>query len=192
MGVLEFILGELDEMYIIKHVTKRHDEARNIYQNRNMTVRDDDEFGDMVADYYNYHFSKCVARSAKLSRSEATGRAKEIIENAYKIRGSDILKAYYDGKHGTDGGMYKILDLISDTLKEESVKRHIRDVLDRHIQPSNFKEKVSIILEIFNKIGSRVPGIDYATPERYAHNYEQLVLAISEHYKTQSMIFRRL
>lgn len=192
MAVLDHILAELDEMYIVNNVTKQHDEARNMYPIRVMTVSDDIEFDNMIADYYNFHFGKCISHGANLSRSEAAGRAKEIIAKEYSSRGMKKVNAYYDGKNGTNSGMYRILDTISESIKEDAVERHIRDVLDRYIQPSSFPEKVSIIIEIFNMIGRRDPHIDYEYPERYASNYEELVRAIANYLKTQSMIFRRL
>ncbi|MFC2085205.1 hypothetical protein ACFLS9_09115, partial [Bacteroidota bacterium] len=159
---------------------------------RNMTVNDDIEFDNMIADYYNYHFGRCISTGAKLIRSESAGRAKEIIEKGYKSKGLEKLNAYYDGKYGTNGGMYRILDLIAESLKEQAVKYHIRDVLDRYIEPSSFDEQVSIVKEIFQKIGYSLPYIDYDHPERYARNYEELIRALVEHIKLQYAIFRRL
>jgi hypothetical protein len=88
--------------------------------------------------------------------------------------------------------MRAILDMLMESLKEEAVERHIRDVFDRYIQPSSYEERVAIIKELLNKIGRHSPYVDYDHPERYAHNYEELIRALVEHIRNQSAIFRRL
>ena len=192
MSTLDNILRELDETYLVKHITKKHDEARIQYPLKSITVGDDTEFDDTIADYYNYHFTKCISSGGKLSRAESAGRAKEIITKEYRRKGMDKLNAYSDGKTGTNGGMRAILDMLMESLKEEAVERHIRDVIDRYIQPSSYEEQVAIVKELLNKIGRHSSYVDYDHPERYARNYEELIRALVEHIRNQSAIFRRL
>jgi len=192
MSVLEKILQELDEAYIVQQITKKHDEARMQYRLNSITVSDDTEFDDVIADYYNYHFGKCISPGASLSRAEAAGRAKEIIDREYRRKGMDRLNAYSDGKEGTNGGMRIILDIIMEHLKAESVELHVRDVIDRYIAPSSFEEQTNIIIEIIKKAGINTSNIDSDHPERYARNYEELIRGLVESIKTQSAKFRRL
>jgi len=192
MGTLDNILRELDETYIVEHITKKHDEARIQYSLNGITVDDDTEFDNVIADFYNYQFTKCISSGGSLSRAEAAGRAKEIITKEYRRKGMDKLNAYSDGKTGTNGGMRAILDKVMESLKEEAVERHIRDVIDRYIQPSSYEEQLSIVKELLNKIGRHSTYVDYDHPERYARNYEELIRALVEHIRNQSSIFRRL
>jgi len=192
MKVLNKILDELDELYIVKNITKKHYEARNKFSDREMTVPDDTEFDNMIAEYYNYQYSRCISGGSDLPRSISAGEAKKRIERKYKSKGLDMLNAYYDGKNGENGGMFGIYDIISNALIEEAKEHHIRDVIARFIQPSNFDEKVAIIKEIFKWIGPEKHYIDYDHPERYVHNYEELIKIIAESMKKQDNIFRRL
>jgi hypothetical protein len=192
MNTLDLILKELDETYIAEFVTRIHDETRMQYPLHSIVVKDDIEFDDIIADYYNYHFTKCISSGGILSRSEAAGRAKEIIERAYKAKGMDKLNAYSDGKIGTNGGMRSILDIIMESLKEKSIEMHIQDVIDRHVQPSSYDEQVEIIRELIFRIGGLSKYIDKSRPERYARNYEELIKALVKNINVQSTIFRRL
>ena len=192
MSKLDSILQELDELHIVNTITKQHDEARMGYQLSGITVSDDAEFDTVVADYYNFHFTTCISRGGSLPRAEAAGRAKEIIENAYRRKGMDRLTAYSDGKNGTNGGMRAILDIILERLKEEAVERHIRDVIDRYVAPSDFEEQVSLVREIIARMGHKPSYIDPNRPERYARNYEELIRGLVESVKVQSGTFRRL
>ena len=191
MSVLDRVLDELDESYIVDHVTEGHDQARIQYHLSSNTVLDDTEFDDVIADYYNHHFSRCFS-SGGLSRAEAAGRAKEIIERGYRRRGQDKLHAYADGKSGYNGGMRVILDIIMDLLKEEAIERHIRDVLDRYVAPTSFDEQVEIVGEIISRTGLSSQYVDASHPERYARNFEELVRALVESMKLQATKFRRL
>ena len=151
----------------------------------------DAEFDNVIADYYNQHFSKCMSNSG-LSRAEAAGRAKEIIEQAYRRKGQDKLTAYSDGKQGYNGGMRTILDAIADAIKEEAIERHVRDVLDRYVAPSSFDEQVAIVREIIARVGASSSIAEPHRPERYARNYEELTRMLAAAIRIQSEKFRRL
>ena len=191
MSILENILNELDEKYLLDHVTKKHDEARIQFRITSITVQDDIAFDSLISDYYNYHFTKCISNGGTLPRAESAGRAKDIIEKYYKRKGLDKLNAYSDGKSGENGGMRQILDIIMESMKEEAVERHMRDVIDKYIAPSSWEEQVEIIKEIINRIKDS-PHLDRNNPERYAKNYEELIRFLVELYKMESRLFRRM
>jgi hypothetical protein len=191
MATIDNILKELDETYITQHVTRKHDEARLQYRLNSITVSSDTEFDDTIADYYNFHFSQAIALGAQLPRSEAAGRAKEIIDRETQRKGRDRLHVYDDAKTGNNGGMRFILDLIMEHMKTEAIERHIRDVIDRYIAPSDFAEQVEIIRQIITRFGSS-SHLDPSYPERYARNYDELIRGLSDSINMQASKFRRL
>ena len=85
------LLNEIDERTIARREGLPHDEARIRYPLRSNTIGNFDEFSNAIADYYNYHFTACVSRGGHLSRSEAAGRAKELLEKEYRRRNGDIV-----------------------------------------------------------------------------------------------------
>jgi len=192
MGVLEKILSELDEPYVIEHVTGQHDDARASFHLSSNTVSDDAGFDELIAKYYNYQFTKCVSRGGELSRAYAGGVAKDILVNDYRNRGMDKLNVYQDGKTGSNGGIQKILDIIHRRLKSEAFEFHIRYVLDRYVGPTSFEEQTSIIREIIQRTGLSSAQIDTQHPERYARNYEELIRALAKGLQSQYASFRRL
>ena len=191
MATIDNILKELDETYITQHVTNKHDEARLQYRLKSNTVSSDTEFDDTIADYYNYHFSQAIAPGAQLPRSEAAGRAKEIINRETQRKGRDRLHTYDDAKTGNNGGMRFILDLIMEHMKAEAFEYHLRDVIDRYIAPSSFEEQVEIIRQIITRFGSSI-HLDPSNPERYARNYDELIRGLSDAINMQASKFRRL
>jgi len=192
MGVLQQILNKLDESFVIEHVTGQHDDARIQFHLNGNTVPSDRAFDDLIAEYYNHHYTKCVSGGGELSRAEAAGKAKNILEHDYRNRGMDKLNAYQDGKTGSNGGMRKILDIIMEGLKSEALEFHIRDVLDTFVAPSSFEEQTSIIRELIQRTGLSSTQIDTQHPERYARNYEELIRALARGLQSQYASFRRL
>ena len=56
--------------------------------------------------------------------------------------------------------MMKVLDIIMDGLKEESIENHYRDVIDRYVATSSWDEQLHIIKEYLKRIPD-TSHIDY-------------------------------
>jgi hypothetical protein len=193
MGSLESLLSAMDELAIAKNVGIPHDEARMSYSPGKNTVESFDEFSGVIADYYKYHIGQCVVQGGVVSRTEAAGRAKEILEQEYRRQGGDIVTAYNDAHDGTNGGLRVILDRIAEQLKAESVERYLRDVLDRYVEPNSWEQKVDIMRQFLARFAHQLSSsIRADQPERYAANFEELIRAYVESLRRTSSVFRRL
>jgi len=193
MPVLNSLITSLQELTIAQEVAIRHDEARVRYRLNANTVPNFRGFEDAITDYYAYHFGECIARGAHLSREEASGRAKELIEQGYRRRRGDIVSAFTDARDGTNGGLRQILDIIADGLKEDSIVRYTRYQFDTYIAPNDFDAKVDLIRQFFRQFGHQLPSsVDLNRPERYCTSYQELVNAFVQGLRETSSIFRRL
>jgi hypothetical protein len=193
MAAIDNLLAALDELTIAQQVTLAHDEARRSYPLRCSTVGDFDQYSDLLADYYDHHFSCCVSRGGTLPRSEAAGRAKEILEREYRRRNGDIVTAFNDAHNGTNGGLLAQLNLIVEALKTESVERYIREMFDRHVTPNSWQDKVEIIRQFISRCGANLASsIRADQPERYAQNFRDLIRSYVDSLRQTSSIFRRL
>jgi hypothetical protein len=192
MGSLENLVAALDELEIARNVTNPHDEARMDYALSKNTVGDFEEFTDVIAEYFNYHFSRCVVPGGAMSRTEAAGRAKEILVQEYGKQGGNIITGYNDAHHGTNGGLRVILDKIAEQLKKESVERYIRDAFDRYVTPNSWEQKLDIIRQFIARYGPELSSsIRADQPERYAQNYEELIRAFIDYLKNIASRYRR-
>jgi hypothetical protein len=193
MPAITSLLAALDERTIAQRVAIPHDEARMCHPLHSNTVTSWDQFSDIVADYYNHHFTTCVSNGGALSRSEATGRAKEILEREYRRQNGDIVTAYNDAHDGTNGGLRLVLDKIAEGLKAESVERYMRDMFDRHVAPNSWEDKVAIIRQFIAQCGVHLSSsIRADQPERYARDFEELIRSYVAALQRTSSIFRRL
>lgn len=193
MPAIDSLLGALDERQIAQQVGLPHDEARMRYPLRSNTASSFEEYSDLIADYYNHHFTQCVSRGGALPASEAAGRAKEVLEREYRRRGGDIVAAFNDARDGTNGGLRVQLDLIAEALKTESVERYIREMFDRHVAPNSWEDKVEIIRQFISQCGANLASsIQPDQPERYAQNVQELIRSYVTSLQRTSSIFRRL
>ena len=193
MNTIDRMLRELDERFVAQRIGIPHDEARLSYRLDRNTVIDYREFEWIIGDYYNHHFTACVSHGGRLTSTEATSRAKEILEAEYKRRGGNVNNAYNDAHDGTEGGLRGILDVLANHLKAEAVERHIRQVFDRYVTPISWEEKVEIMRQFLARFGRDLsPHVRVDQPERYAGDWQELVRAYVEALRRASTVFRRL
>jgi len=193
MGSAESLLAALDERRIAERVGIPHDQARISYPLRSNTVSSFNEFDDLLADYCNHHSAACIGRGGVLFRADAAGKAKEILEQEYRRQGGGLVSAYNDAHDGTNGGMRLILDRIAEGLKAEAVRHYMREIFDRHVSPNSWEQKVAIIREFIANCGVHLASaIRSDQPERYAHDYEELIRSYVAALQRTSSVFRRL
>ena len=193
MGTINSLLSALDEREIARQVAMRHDDARMQYHLPSNTVRDFDQFTALIADYCNYHYTRCVSRGGNLAPSEAYGRAKELLENEYRRRRGDIVSAFNDASDGTNGGMRAVLDIICEGIKTEAIERYVQSAFDSHVSPNSWDQKVEMISQFISYNGNVLSSSIVASqPERYAHDYSELIRSYTEGLKQTSAMFRRL
>jgi hypothetical protein len=186
------LLWALDERQIAEAVGLLHDEARMSFPLQRNTVSSFDEFSRIIGGYVSHHYAYCVARGGTMSPAEAVSWAKEILEDEYRRRGGDIVSAYNDAHEGTNGGLRVTLNTIADRIKADSVERYIRDVLDQHVAPNSWEDKVALMREFLARCGvSLSTSVRADQPERYAQNYRELVRAYVRALQQTSTVFRR-
>lgn len=190
---IENLLDDLNERRIAQRVGIQHEETRMNYPLRSNTVGSFEEFNRMITDYCIYHFTTCVTPGGSLSRSDAAGRAKGLLEREYRRHSGDIVTAYNDAHDGTNGGVRHVLDIIAEGLKAESVEAYVREVFDGNVAPNSWEQKVEIIRQFIDKCGVYLSSSIRANqPERYANNYRELIDSYVSALQKTSSIFRRL
>lgn len=193
MTSINSLMSELDERTIAQRLGIAHDETRMQYPLRSNTVGNFSEFSNVITDYYNYHHTRCVSRGGSMPRSEAYGRAKELLEREYRKRNGDIVSAFNDAHDGTNGGMRVVLDTIAEGIKAEVVERYITDCFDRHVAPNSWDQKVEIIRQFIASCGNMLSSsIVAAQPQRYANDYSGLIRSYIDGLQRTSSMFRRL
>jgi len=134
-----------------------------------------------------------VSKGGRLSPGQAYGLSKTVLEKDARKRGGDIVSIFNDASRGTNGGMRVVLDIICEGIKTEAVERYVQDVFDRHVAPNSWDQKVDMIKQFISHCsGMLSSSIVASQPERYAHNYSDLVRSYVEGLRQTSAMFRRL
>ena len=186
------LLAELDERRIAQVVGIPIDEARMRHALQSNTVFSFAEFDSAITDFYNYLFTTYVSHGGSLPASEASSRAKEILEKEYRKKNGDIVMAYNDGHDGTNGGMRTVLDTITHGVKMAAIENYIRHLFDFHVSPNDWTQKVEIIKQFISQCGVHLSSsIRTEQPERYASNYIDLIRSYVDALQMTSSRIRR-
>ena len=189
---IQALLSDLSEQTIARKVAVPHDEARLAYRLRANTVKDWPDFERIITDYFQHHYALCVTGGGRIGRSQAAGRAKEIINQGYRRQGGDTRSAFRDCQDGVNGGLRQLLDVLCDSIKEEAVQFYTRDVFDRYLPPDDWARQKDMVAQFIRHCGVALPGIDPSDPGRYARDIETLVTAFVHSLRQTSTIFRKL
>ena len=191
MPDINALLADLDERQIAR-IGIPHDETRMRFPLESNTVADFNQFREIITSYYNYHYTTCVSRGGSLPASEAYGRAKELLEREYRRHGN-IVTAFNNANTGANGGLRVVLDVICDGLKAEQIERYITNLFDRCVAPNSWVQKVELIGQFISQCGPYLSSSIKATqPERYAHDWTELIRSYVTGLQETSSIFRRL
>lgn len=174
---IDDLLDEISPELVAQRVGSAHDTARLSYSCPVRGIATLSDFETAITDYYQHHFTSCIGRGGRISQVNARGRAREIVDASYRSRGGNFLSAFRECRDGIGHGLRGILDIICDELKAEGEERYIRDAFDRHVCPSSWRDRVDIMRQFLERYGTYIPCEGRRTPEEYANDYEDLILA---------------
>jgi len=194
MAAIDVLLSAINERTIAQQVGIEHDQARAMYRDYSVVVDNYREFERIITEYYQYHCSRCMARGGRLDDAQASSAAKDILSEEYRRKhNGDVNSAFDDARHGTNGGMRSILDIIANDLKTQAIENYIHSVFDRVVTPVEWHDKIEIIRQFIDCCGVHLhDSIDRNSPERYAQNYSELIRAYVDNLEPVSSMFRRL
>ncbi len=196
MSTIDSMLCELSEHAIVQNVCRKHEEARLNYtfcsRQGSTTVRDFAEFTEILGDYVQYVYSRCVIHGGYIAREDAASIGKEILESFGSRRNADVMTCYMDCKEGLNVGVLRCLDTLFEGLKQQAVERYTRDVFDRYIPPDDWDLRERLVVEFILRYDKLLPGIDKTRPARYAHDIETLIRAVLRATKEMASVYRRI
>lgn len=188
---LQGILSELDELTVAQRVTRRHDEARASFHLDSVVVRGDEDFRHVVVKYMMHHIQ--YTGGGTMSRDEAWGRARKILERGPHGQTISIATVVTDAANGQKGSMPAVLDRIADSFKSEAVEHYYTSVFDRHIGLTSLENQVAIIKQLRAMFGSALPDwVHHQPAESLARDYREFVRAIVQNKERMSETIRRI
>lgn len=192
MTIINDLMRELDEGVIARQIGLKHDNARVQYQLRTNIVEDYRSFIDLITDYYNYHFQQ-VYQCGPLLRTDAEGKAKALVNQAYRQNRGDIMSAFKEARDSVNGGLRRVLDAIADAMKGEHIEQYVESVFDRHVDPNDLESMAEIIRQFMAEHGNQFRSVlEIDKPEFYARDYKQLIQIYADVIRQGSSSYRRI
>jgi hypothetical protein len=177
----------------LAQVTLPYEEARNQMRLDRNTVPDFHAFEALIGNTVDTVHTSCVSHGGNLPWDDAVGRAKEYLEHHHRRHGGTIVSAYNDAHDGTNGGAMGVVNIIVDSMKNEAIERYIRAVFDREIGPHSWPDKVEIMRQFLAECGPHLSSsVDLDDPERYAHDYQEIIQSYVAALQRSASTLRRL
>ena len=129
------VMQLLDREWVYRHVLRAHDQARESFHARSLSVATAGEFADAVAGYVQHHVRK--VEGTELSPTAAAGLAVGVLREGFE-RGAladGYLAALAAGLGKTQGGMPDVFNGLARGLRERALRNHVEAVFHAHIDP---------------------------------------------------------
>ena len=178
MGKLNAIMKLLDPRVIAEKIDSPHSFARHSYPFDGSMPTSFQDFQKRLQSYYKHH---CAAIGiGKFPDEISNHNAMKIVENAFSDRGG-IRYAYQNTVTGMDNGMAALHDAIANVLQEQHRTSYIRFVIDTHIDPLDFDQKVAVVRELLETYYIPWSVYDRVSPEELATNHYAILFSLVQH-----------
>ena len=174
-ALLNQLLGELDPETIEQRACRKFDEARASFSLDTVTVENNEEFLDSITSFYAHLLRRAGAGPTSPTSGNLSADVLDVLNKAIHGR-EDYNSILAEAKNASRGGLRFILDLVTEHLKNEAREKYIFRTFKEAIDPLDTDTRVSLIAAIMKREGDRLPpDIASQPPERYAHQYEEIL-----------------
>lgn len=167
---LEEILESIRKSTVAEKVGHKHDLARLSYHDYQSRVSSSAEFKSGVIRYVRHHLSQIEANESTIPDE----RAYEIAVPFLEKRWGNMEDVGYNAVMGLEGGMYTILDVVSDGLRREDEERYIESVFQKY--ESYPGQIIQIMQEFVLRVRTHMlPGETIKPAEELAKNWKRVL-----------------
>lgn len=179
-ALLDHLLGELDPETVEQKACRPYDEARASFILDKVTVEGNEEFLDTITSFYTHVLRHTGSGSINPTSENLSAETLDVLKRTIQGR-EDYNSILAEAKNASRGGLRYILDLLTDHLKYEAREKYIFRTLKEAVDPLDVDIRVSLIAAIMKREGDRLPpDITSQPPERYAHQYEEILRLYSQ------------
>ena len=193
--VIKYISDNLNLRHITEQTLLPLDSARAAYQSQ-LFVGDSlsfDHFTSQIYDFYQYLQVKTGQITAPIQAEEQEqlhAEALALLDKAF-IQNGGVKSAYIMASEGINGGIGKVLDQITHTLKQSQQKAYTEFIITEAIKPLEWGLQVEVVKKLMEQTKAFLPQIAQSQPpERFVSNLPPIIRAYNEHldhmYRTLS------
>jgi hypothetical protein len=191
-NIFDKVTAQINELAIARNFGTVIDSARASFILDSVTVDSYENFLETVTSFYIH--LRCYENSKpieSIDQQRYRNEAIELLENTFHNSGG-MEAALQRTRDGTEGGMRKILDEMTDFYKLQQQQRHITAVLRQSIDSLCWDERVEFMRCAMDRLNNFMPEeLKNEPPERFARDYEAIAKAYVKGMDKFNQLIRR-
>ncbi len=174
-AALEAVLAEIEAEALAQKIGLPIDSARASYVMEGVTVDSHETFHDAISAFY-LALLRHTDSAATLTADDAVAAdGYALLDRAFADKGGADA-ALAEARHGTNGGMRLVLDVMTEQFKTEQQGKHVSRVFKEAIDSLDWGARVAFMTAFLERIGPQLPPeIRNQPPERFARHYETIL-----------------
>jgi len=151
------------------------DAARAAYVMGEVVLDSYEDFLDTITAFYIHLIRHTNSMAGLVEPREAAHEAYDLLDNAFKNKGGADA-AWAEARHGTNGGLRFIIDVMTEQFKTDQQTKHVNRVFKETVDPKNWKAREAFMKTFLERIGPHIPEeIRSQSVERYTRHFEPIV-----------------
>ena len=191
-NIFDKVTAQINELTIARNFGTVIDSARASFILDSVTIDGYEDFLETITSFYIH--LRCYENSKpieSIDQQSYRNEAIELLENTFHNSGG-MEAALQKARDGTEGGMRKILDEMTDFYKLGQQQKHITAVLRQSIDSLCWDERVEFMRCAMDRLNNFMPEeLRNEPPERFARDYEAIAKAYVKGMDKFNQLIRR-
>lgn len=174
-AAVDIVLGQISAEALAEKIGLPIDTARATYVMPEVTIESHEIFHDTIAGFYLALLRHTDAAVASTDSQAVAAEAYSLLERAFRDQGGADA-ALAEARHGTNGGVRLVLNVMTEQFKTEQQAKHVSRVLKEAIDPLDWDASVAFMDVFLKRIGPQLPPeIRSQPPQRFARHYQDII-----------------
>ena len=174
-AAVETVIQAISAETLAQEIGLPIDAARAAYTMDSVVVESHDVFHRMVPAFYLHLLRHLESAPLSTDDQEVATEALALLERAFRDRGG-VDGAQAEARHGINGGMRFILDVMTEQYKTEQQAKRVSRVLKAALDPLGWDARVRFMAAFLERLAPHLPlEIRAQPPARFARHYEPIL-----------------
>jgi len=191
-NIFDMVVAKINELAMTENFGLKIDSARASFTLNSVTIGNYEEFLETITSFYIH--LRCYENSEpvkSIDQQRSRNEAVELLENTFRNNGG-MEAALPRARDGTEGGMRKILDEMTDFYKLSQQQKHITAIFRQSVDSLCWDERVEFMRHAMERLKNFMPQeLRNEPPERFARDYEAIIKAYVNGMDKFNQLLRR-
>ena len=190
--MVDRFLLELSKENLARKFGWRLDEARRSYTGGTVIVRNGFEFNEAITAFHAHMLRHTSSPEGRVNQDALTAKAIDLVEKAFEGKGG-YNGALSEGMFGTNGGMRRVYDMMTDYRKEKEKGDYIFALFNVLMDSRDENAKVRLMKAFMERVGPMLPAELRDLPtDQLARSWKKILICYIESIDKVSDLLKRL